>query len=107
MSLTDDIEEKAGVSIDELNAVEKETYFLMLQEVQKSQLSLDKFRDYIIAMRDAVEEELCKTDISDKDDIMLKARLKNYRLIESFLLSPERAKKQLEDMLANVVANVK
>ena len=106
MSITDEIEEKTGVKIESLKDVEKKYYFDMLVEVQKAQMSPEKIRSYIVEMRDAVEEELCKVGLTQEQDTYLKARLQNYRLLEAFLLSPDRAKQQLEDMVANVTKGI-
>lgn len=106
MSVTEEIEDK-GVNIEKLTADEKQTYFTMLSAVQESQLSVEKLRDYIIQMRSAVEQELVKTGLTAEQDIFLKARLKNYMLLESFLISPEKAKRAYEDMIATIKARVK
>lgn len=104
MSVTDKLEQQ-GINIEELNAIEKQTYFEMLDAVQDSQLTPEKLKDYILNMRSAVEEELIKTDLNSKEDQFLKARLKNYMLLEAFLTSPERAKKALEDAIGRMVKN--
>jgi len=105
MGVTDALEDK-GVNIEKLTADEKQTYFTMLSVVQESQLSIEKFRDYIIQMRSAVEQELVKTGLNVEQDTFLKARLKNYMLLESFLISPEKAKRAYEDMVATIKARV-
>lgn len=102
MNVTDELEDK-GINIETLNAAEKETYFNMLSEVQKAQMTPEKLKDYIHDMRGAVENELIKTDLDSNQDLFLKARLKNYILLESFLDSPARAKQTLESMIAGVV----
>lgn len=101
--MTEELEEK-GIKIESLNAEEKQTYFSMLDVVNDAQLTPEKLRDYIINMKNAVAEELTKVDLTNAQDLFLKARLKNYILLESFLLSPEKAKKQLEDMIAGMVS---
>lgn len=106
MSITSEIEDQ-GVNIEKLTADEKQTYFTMINAVRESQLSVEKLRDYIIQMRSAVEQELIKTELSNNQDIFLKARLKNYMLLESFLISPEKAKKAYDDMVATIRARVK
>ena len=58
MSLTSEIEEKMSLKIDSLNALEKETYFKMLETVQKAQMTPEKLKQYIVSMRDAVAKEL-------------------------------------------------
>ena len=106
MSATDEIEEK-GINIEKLSSEEKQTYFTMLDAVRESQLSVEKLRDYIITMRDAVENELTKTDLTASQDLFLKARLKNYMLLESFLISPERAQKAYDEAVARIRERVK
>ena|SRR3990167_2315720 len=106
MTITDEIEDQ-GVNIEKLTADEKQTYFTMLTAVQQSQISIEKLRDYIIQMRSAVEQELTKHDLESKQDLFLKARLKNYMLLESFLISPEKAKKAYDEMVAMIRERVK
>lgn len=106
MSITEELEDK-GVDIEKLTADEKQTYFTMLDAVRESQLSVEKLRDYIIQMRSAVEQELTKHDLEHKQDLFLKARLKNYMLLESFLISPEKAKIAYDNMVATIKARVK
>lgn len=110
MSLTDRLEER-GIDISKLNQVEQETYFKMLEEVQKAQMTPEKFKGYISTMREAVTTDLVKEPefnyvfifkVFNRRQIYLKARLQNYILLESFLLSPDKAKQALEDMIANV-----
>ena len=106
MGITDELGDK-GVNIEKLTADEKQTYFTMLDAVRDSQLSIEKLRDYIIQMRSAVEQELTKHDLESKQDLFLKARLKNYMLLESFLISPEKAKKAYDEMVAMIRERVK
>jgi hypothetical protein len=112
MTITEEIEQKFGAKVEDFNSLEKETYFKMLEDVQKSQMSNEKLRDYIIAMRNAVERELINEPefirvfifkFENRKQILLKARLQNYMLLESFLISPERAKQALEDMISGMV----
>lgn len=112
MSLTSEIEEKTGLKIEKLTADEKQTYFTMLDAVRETQLTPEKLRDYILSMRDAVERELINEPefirvfifkFENRKQILLKARLQNYMLLEAFLISPEKAKQQLESMIAGVV----
>lgn len=112
MNITEQIEDKFKVKIEDLNALEKETYFQMLEEVQKSQLTIEKIKGYISNMRDGVAKELIDEPeftrilffkFDNRKQILLKARLKNYILLESFLTSPERAKEQLENAVSGLV----
>lgn len=110
MNITQKIEDK-GIDIETLNSVEKATYLKMLEQVQSAQLTPDRLRDYIISMRDAVARELIDEPefnyififkVPNRKQILLKARLKNYLLLESFLLSPEKAQEALESMISNI-----
>ena len=112
MSLTSAIEEKLGFSIDKLEPDEKATYLKMLDEVEQSRMTPEKLRDHIISMRIAVEQQLINEPefirififkFDNRKQILLKARLQNYILLESFLMSPERAKQQLESAISNVI----
>lgn len=112
MGLTDQIEERLGVNIEKLNADEQQSYFTMLETVQKAQLTPEKMRDYIISMRSAVEMELINEPefirvfifkFENRKQILLKARLQNYMLLEAFLISPQRAQEQLESMIKNLI----
>ena len=111
MNVTSAIEEKLGLKIENLNAVEKETYYKMLEVVQKSQLNPDKLKEYIVSMREAVANELAKEPtfirififkVENPNLIKLQARLQNYILLENFLISPQKAQQALEEMIANI-----
>ena len=87
---------------EELTPDEKVTFHKMLGDVQAAQLTIDKLRDYINMMKASVEDELTRHDLNNKQDLFLKARLKNLSLIASFLDRPEKAKKTFEEALKNV-----
>jgi hypothetical protein len=103
MNIVDDILEKAGLKYEELKPQEKETLNTWMEALQKSQLSVEKIRDYITSMKQAVEMELTKANVGKKDDLFLKARLRNYMLIEAFLSTPEKAKEQIENAVRGIV----
>lgn len=94
--------EKFGVKYEDLKPAEKETLFAWEEALQKSQLSIEKIRDYISSMKSAVEQELTKSRLGSKDDMFLKARLRNYMLLEAFLTTPERAREQMENAIAGI-----
>lgn len=112
MNITQELENK-GIKIEELNAEEKQTYFSMLEMVKKSQMSPEKLRDYIVSMREAVTKDLVSEPefirilffkFENRKQIYLKARLQNYMLLESFLISPEKAEQQLRGMIDTMIA---
>lgn len=95
----DSILEKFGVTYDKLTPNERETFNAMLAAMQESVLTVEKLRDYINAMKMGVEQELTKHDLGSKQDLFLKARLRNYMLLEAFLQTPVKAKQALENAL--------
>lgn len=101
--IIDKLLERTGLKYDDLTPEEKETLNGMLDVVGKSALSVQKIRDYIDEMKDAVERELTKTDMNTAQDLFLKARLRNYLLLSAFLSTPEKAKEQMENMVSGMV----
>jgi len=91
-----------GVKYDDMSRAERDTVHMWLDALKKSELTIEKVKEYIHQMRDAVEIELTKTGLGKDEDIFLKARLRNYMMLEAFLLTPEKAKKALENQLSNV-----
>ena len=99
MSLIDDLLKKHNLKYEELTPDERTTFNTMLDAIEGKSLSIEKIKDFIISMKYAVEQEIVKTTNDTKQDFFLKARLKNYMLLEAFLTSPEKAKKALEQSL--------
>src|ERR1035437_2870331 len=88
--------EAAGIKdFDELTTVDRETYFKLLEIAESSKVTLEDLKINIPKMRESVEYVLAVEDLPSKTDIFLKARLKNYILLEGFLSKPERAKEIL------------
>lgn len=113
MNVTQELEDK-GIKIEQLSPEEKQTYFSMLEMVQKSQMTPEKLKDYIVSMREAVTKDLVAEPefirififkFENRKQILLKARLQNYMLLESFLSSPAKAEEQLKSMIGGIVGN--
>lgn len=113
MNITESIEEK-GIKIESLTPDEKQTYYSMLDTVQKAQMTPEKLKEYISSMREAVERELVVEPsfiriflfkVENPKLIKLQARLQNYLLLESFLNSPQKAEEQLESMIKGIGKN--
>ena len=85
---------------DQLTPDEQTTYRSWLEKVEKSKITLEDVKKGVSAMREVVEMELVKETHRSKD-IFLKARLKNYILIESLLSRPDRAREALESYVAS------
>jgi hypothetical protein len=99
---TDKLLEQYGLKYEDLNNAEKETLTTTINSIQKNQLTVEKIKEAISVMKASVEQELTKCDLTKEQDLFLKARLRNYLLLENFLTSPAKAKQMLEQMLQNV-----
>lgn len=100
--MVDDILERLNLKYEDLKPAERETLQTWLVSLDNAQLSIDKIKDHIISMRVSVEQELTKVGHESKQDIYLKARLRNYILLEAFLTSPEKARAQIEQALSGI-----
>lgn len=99
----DKLLEKAGLTYEELTSAERDTLGTWMDSLQKSKISISSVKGYIASMRDAVEMELTKTDLNSKQDLLLKARLKNYMLLEAYLSTPEKAKEALNRAISGMI----
>ena len=100
-----DILERTGLKFEDLQPNEKETYFQMMESLKEASITPSRLLDYIQGMKYEVEEALIKEPeykrififkFLNREQVYLKARLRNYMLLEAFLLSPEKARKQIE-----------
>ena len=109
--MLDQLLEKVGLKYEDLDTPghsgEKEQLNLWLEALSNNQITVEKIKSYIVEMKSAVEMELTKSSLNPKEDMFLKARLKNYLLLEAFLFTPERAKEQLERNLKNIAVSRK
>jgi hypothetical protein len=101
--MIDQLLERVGLKYEDLSVVEKETLNSWLEVLQKGHLSVKKVKEYINSMKEAVEKELTKSDLGSKQDLFLKARLRNYILLDSFLTTPEKAKEEIENIISGLV----
>ena len=102
--MLDQFLQKLGLKYDDLNSTEKETYRAMAESLSQSQITPERLKDYILQMKMSVEHELIDEPefmfiFPNRKHLLLKARLKNYILLESFLLSPDKAKKAIENAI--------
>lgn len=104
--MVDELLKKYGVTYEQLTADELETLNQWLTVINQGVLTIDKVREFINSLRDATEMELTKHDLDSKQDLFLKARLKNLMLLDTFLTSPEKAKQHLERAVANIAGGV-
>lgn len=107
--MIDEILEKFNLKYDNLNPVERETLNSWMSAITNSQVTVEGIRGFIKTMKASVEKELSEQPeyislfifkVRNDKNILLKARLRNYLLIEGFLSSPQEAQKQLEQAIA-------
>jgi hypothetical protein len=122
MSLVDEILQKTGLKYEDLDkpgfAGERDTLQTWLEALSKNKLTLEDVKNHIRSMKDAVEKELTeypegkvikiwfikiRVGRDEERERMLKARLRNYMLLEAFLSTPERAKQALDRAVAGLV----
>jgi len=122
MSLVDEILQKTGLKYEDLDkpgfAGERDTLQTWLEALSKNKLTLEDVKNHIRSMKDAVEKELTeypegkvikiwfikiRVGRDEERERMLKARLRNYMLLEAFLSTPERAKQALDRAIAGLV----
>jgi len=102
--MVDEILKRFGLKYDDLKPAERETLHSWMEALNKNKLTLEGVKTYVSSMRDSVEAELTKTSLNSKEDIFLKARLRNYLLLEAFLSTPEKAKQALEKTIAGLAS---
>ena len=108
----DDILEKRGLSYDSLTAEEKQTYHQMQEALNRGDLTLTRVKDAIAEMMDGVTKDLVDEPeyiqvfifkVRNLKNLYLKARLKNYILIDALLTSPEKAQRAIEQQLGAMI----
>ena len=103
MNLSDKILDEMGLRYEDLNIAERETYNAQAFDIKN--ITINDLKEHIGDMKNAVAMQLSDLTNIDEDydkDIFLKARLKNYILLEAFLTSPDKAEKALKDSLKNI-----
>lgn len=99
----DQILEAFGLKYEELTGDEKSTLTTWLHDVEAKSLSIQDIQQYVSDMKNSVATQLADTPHFKKEEnILLKARLKNYSLLEAFLSTPQRAKRALEQHIEAV-----
>jgi hypothetical protein len=111
MSIIDDILKKHNVKYEILTPDEKEVLFKLVADAEQSKLTPEKMLFHVSTLRLLVEEALINEPefnyififkVPNRKQILLKARLQNYMMFETFLQRPEKARKALEQSIANV-----
>lgn len=96
MDILEKIADVTGLKYEDLTREEREIAKNWINTIAEREIGVDEIKSNIEAMKLAVEGELAFPDLPKNQDIYLKARLKNYILLESFLMGPEKARKALD-----------
>lgn len=102
MDVLDRIAELTGLKFEDLNQAERETAMGWVSSMAEKEITLDDIKNFVIGMRQSVDNELAIDSLTKNRDLYLKARLKNLIMLEAFLTSPEKAKKALELYLKKI-----
>lgn len=81
---------------DELTPDEKSAYEEQLKVLEAQPITIEDTRTFVRRMITILEKLLVDTSENSKDSRNLKARLKNFLVLEDYLYSKERAKEALE-----------
>lgn len=104
--------ERADLKYEDLNAIERKTFNDMVEKVSKTEINNETLKEYISTMKESVERELADEPehvrvwifaFRNDKNILLKARIRNYMLLEAFLESPKKAKEALDRAIAGMV----
>ena len=101
----DKILERLGLKYDDLTVAEKETLNSWTQTLDSNQLTVLAVKDFVTSLKYSVEQELSETSHNTKQDLFLKARLRNLMLLEAFLSTPQKAKQAIDRAIAGIVSN--
>ena len=109
MDRVEELLHQAGIpDYDSLNAIEREEYHKILEVVEKSQVTLEDYKKHIRLMRQSLESTLVDEPEyiyslplpflkrPNPKIVQIKARLKNYLLLEALFERPDRARDMLE-----------
>lgn len=93
---------KHDIKYEDLNPAERETLSQWYKTLESKTLSVVDVRDHVTNLIHAVENELADYKLPKEQDLLLKARLKNYLMLYDFLTAPEKARKYIEQSLKNI-----
>lgn len=107
MPIIEEILGKVGLKYDQLTTDEQETLHTWVGSVETAKMSSAKIKEYVQSMKRSVALELSDSKLGKKEDMFLKARLRNYILLEAFLETPEKAQEALDRTVAGLVSSKK
>lgn len=104
MSIVDTILEKLrpGAKYETLNYLERDMVMGLAAKAYGKSLTIDDIKKHIGQMKVSVERELSDPNLDKNKDLFLKARLKNYLLLEALFAQTEKARAELDNYLKNI-----
>lgn len=125
----DEFLEKYGLDFDDINKDEQDWLLQKVNALSEGQLTIEKIREAVKAMRDHTEQELIvrkdaptnfitlltyfipiigliRKWYHDQYEIELKARLKVLVSLEILLTSPERQRREIDQALSNIAGGI-
>lgn len=110
--MLDELLAKFGLKWEDLDTPghggERDQLLSMITAIEQNQVTVQTIREHIAGMKDSVEQQLIDEPefnyififkVPNRKQILFKARLKNYLLLEAMLSTPERARKAIEAQL--------
>ncbi len=116
MSVIDKILDKHNLKYEELTEDERATLTTWTNQIGQNRVTTETIRGHILKMKQSVEMELSKENMKRpsfwgflfgfRRDYGLKARLRNYMLLEVFLTSPKKAKEELDKAVSSLASGI-
>lgn len=106
--MDDEILKGTGLKFEDLSPFEKETYFKRLKKLKDEPFTVEDIKENVRKMREEVEMELVDTPeyvhvfifkVINRKHLELKARLKNYLLLEMYITGRQKMKKRIAEEL--------
>lgn len=107
----DEFLRQQGIKETDLSEAEKQMLHNMVDDLKKGILTTEKWKVYVQSMRDAVSQQLEDEPeykwvfifkFENRNQIFLKARLRNYRIMLAILEGPEKAERAIKHALSNI-----
>jgi hypothetical protein len=105
MSNLDQLLEPTGLKFEELTQDEQTEALSMLEILNSSKVTIEGIRKSIEEMKYSVEDKLAVAELTPEQDLFLKARLRNYMLLETLIGSHSKAKEAVQTQLKEVLRN--
>ena len=99
MSNLDQLLEPTGYKFEQLTPDEQATALEMLEVIKNTKITIDIVKKHIADMKYSVEEKLAVANLDPEEDIYLKARLRNYMLLDVLIGTQDKAKDEIETQL--------